>query len=211
MPEYKARPKTVYTSTKGFGVRTERFDNSHINDRPGPGYYDKPIDGKSCSMILNTPSLSRKGLGNAFVSKSVQLEDREKYKHFIPGPGAYNAKRLPSVKSCPSFNRGSEGRVPFAIGPKTPGPCDYKIHPNPGVPILLKNKISATFASVSKRESFLENFSDAPGVGRYDATITAISPGRTDYGWSRQVPSFQPSLSHSFSQTLSLSHLVTLF
>jgi hypothetical protein len=151
----------------------------------GPGYYDKEITGQTSTLIRESPSLSKKGLGNAFVSKTVQIEDRFKHKAFVPGPGSYNARKLPIVKSCPSFNRGSEGRVPYVLGPKTPGPSDYTLNPNPGVPKLLSSKISATFASVSKRESFLDNFSSAPGVGRYDLDINALSPIKTECTWSK--------------------------
>lgn len=185
VPEYKQRPKTVHSYQKGFGVCSSRFDNSHINELPGPGYYEKDIDGKS-SLIKATPSFSKKGYGNAFVSKSQQLEDRIRVKAFIPGPGSYNAKMLPSVRSCPKFNQGSQGRVPYVMGPKTPGPSDYSINPNPGAPKLLQNKISATFASASKRESFLEIFSDAPGVGRYEVQAGALSPNGTDYKWAQR-------------------------
>jgi hypothetical protein len=187
--ESTARPKTVSSSTKAFGVCTARFDNSHINDLPGPGYYDRSIDGKNSSMIMKSPSLSSKGLGNAFVSKTIQIEDREKHKAFIPGPGTYDSRKLPTVRSCPSFNRGSEGRHPFVMGPKTPGPNHYDInkYPEPGVSLLLQKKVSATFASSSKRESFLEDFSDAPGAGAYAATINAMTPNKTDYSWSKYV------------------------
>ena len=122
-------------------------------------------------MIKSTPSFSKKGYGNAFVSKSEQLEDRIRFKAFIPGPGSYNSRVLPNVRSCPKFNQGSQGRIPYVIGPKTPGPSDYSINHNPGAPKLLEQKISATFASTSKRESFLENFRCVSSSGSISLSI----------------------------------------
>ena len=167
------------TINKGFGKSSTRFDNNHINDRPGkfvhyqivwdinilwslgPGYYTTDnISGQQsqCTLIRKTPSLSKKGYGNAFVSRTGKLIEESKEKLLVPGPGEYDALDLTNKTGFCRFGKGSKGRVPYVLGPKTPGPSDYNINFDPGKPKLVMKLPSSTFSSVSKRESFIQCF-----------------------------------------------------
>ena len=171
-PNVRANKQPV----KGFGQSSERFDKSYINDRPGieairtrnlsmfdcffifldigPGYYENDI--APSNLLVRSPSWSKKGY-NTFVSKAEKIVDINKHKHRIPGPGQYDLESpvASPVQNVPqNFGSGQEGRVPFTLGPKTPGPMDYAINYDQ-TPKLLQTKVNATFASGTKRDSFL--------------------------------------------------------
>jgi hypothetical protein len=166
--------KTSGSSRKGFGSSDARFDNSHINDRPGPGFYTSDTER---SLIKNGPSNSKKGYGNAFLSKRERIVYPD---NRVPGPGEYDMPLSPSGYGI-IFVKSGKGRVPFPPPIQSPGPLDYKIH-IPGAPLLLKAKQSATFESASKRDSFFGKVSDAPGVCTYDLGDQAVK--KTSFMWS---------------------------
>ena len=78
------------TNRKGFGQSAQRFFASE-DLQPGPGQYNPPTTGFDKGMA---PSISKKGLGNGFVSKSSRML----YSGFVntgPGPGHYNVVEKP--------------------------------------------------------------------------------------------------------------------
>jgi hypothetical protein len=127
------------------------------NDVPGPGfYYEDPNQ-----ILRKSASLSKKGFGNAFVSKSDRMGSVI-LNHNIAGPAYYKPKTVDEVYAPPvqgKFNEAGKdkGRVPFrdplANGPR-PGPGDYNVEVK-YLPGYLEKKPSSTFASQSGRESFL--------------------------------------------------------
>ncbi len=93
---------------------------------------------------------------NSFPSENKDIVN-------VPGPGSYELGGLMLRASTTGgggadFANGSRGRIPFDLGPLTPGPATYSINYDPGRPKLLEAKNSSTFVSVSKRESFINNF-----------------------------------------------------
>lgn len=126
----------------------------------GPGFYEGRLDGPS-SLIKFSPSLSKKGYGGAFVSKTEKLPAERKELENSPGPGHYEPREQfsSSKAGCSVFTNGGEGRTPYELGPNTPGPADYNIPTTePGASKLLAKKPSATFLSASKRDSFFKNY-----------------------------------------------------
>lgn len=138
---------------KGFGTGSARFNNN-MNDIPGPGAYSS----NDIPLLVRSPSLSKKGFGNAFLSKSQ--------KGFAPktgdspGPGHYEIKGMDhvEVRPTPAFIKSGRGRVPYPDPALTkrniPGPASYQIKQEYKPPLLVK-KPSATFESKSGRQSFL--------------------------------------------------------
>lgn len=141
---------------KGFGSHDTRFKTTHYKDCPGPGAYEKSI---IKPLIDPTPSHSKKGYGNSFVSKTPK--DFELASAKTPGPGAYNLKGIDHIEDnrpTSAFIESGDGRVPYPDPKKCkkniPGPLDYS--PNIDMtPTLLKTLSSGTFRSKSKRDSFL--------------------------------------------------------
>jgi len=138
---------------KGFGTGSQRFPHG-MNDIPGPGAYTND----EVPLLSKTPSHSKKGYGNAFLSKSE--------KGFIPpsgespGPGHYNIKGMDyvEIKPTPAFIKSGRGRVPYPDPVLTkkniPGPASYQIKHEYNPPLLV-SKSSASFVSKSGRQSFL--------------------------------------------------------
>lgn len=112
-------------------------------------------------MLLKSTSLSKKGYGNAFVSKSSRLKSVVR-NDLITGPGQYDVKLVDEIysakkASCLFSNTGT--RMPYEDplrnGPR-PGPGEYKVQANL-IPKYIREKKSSTFASKSERDSFLNN------------------------------------------------------
>lgn len=138
---------------RGFGIQSTRIKLSW-NDRPGPGTYH---DSAKVPMLLEGPSLSKKGYGNCFVSKTPIGWDATYVDNMVPGPGSYESKGMQNGdfrKPMSSFAPSGKGRVPFPDPNKNPGPLDYNANEfRPHDP--LKMHKSASFRSTSGRESFL--------------------------------------------------------
>lgn len=77
----------VYKNSNGkaFGSSQLRFDGSD-DERPGPGHYDHS---ESATLFGDKESISKKGLGNGFVSNSERNVFQMKYLNSGPGPGSY--------------------------------------------------------------------------------------------------------------------------
>ncbi len=151
----------------GFGRSSSRFGFDELNPNPGVGSYETNVG----TLLRRTPSLSSKGYGNSFVSKSPKIAP------FIdlgnPGPADYDIPSFtqsPKYKQRPStsFIQSGDGkRVPFAPPNDYPGPSDYHINYFPGKSPLLIHKKSATFESVTDRNSFFDQVSPSPPPGKY--------------------------------------------
>lgn len=144
-------------SLDGFGIRTNRFNENDIKDNPGPGYYYEDNN----QIIKKSTSLSKKGFGNAFLSKCERLPSVI-LNNNVTGPGYYEVKQINNVyKSDEKKGRFSlsdqNGRVPFDDPLKNasrPGPGEYNVDVN-FLPKYLQNKSTVAFASESGRDSFL--------------------------------------------------------
>lgn len=148
-----------------FGSSSIRFHLNELTPNPGVGEYDTHVS----SVLKKTPSFSQRGFG-AFSSKQKRC-DLFKEKD-VPGPAHYKLQSLgylspdqqrPSTGFIPSGN----GRVPFPPPKNIPGPSDYWINHDPGRSPILTRKRSATFESVTTRDSFFDKMSPAPGPGKY--------------------------------------------
>lgn len=171
---------------KGFGTCSARF-KSDITDVPGPGAYSK-VEGQ---LIKKTPSLSKKGFGNAFVSKTNKIIPEPD--SMTPGPGAYDIKGIDHVvmKPTPAFVKSGRGRVPYPDPALTkkyiPGPLDYSpVVTSDLNPPLLVRKSSASFISASGRQSFLARNNGVPGAGKYRSETSGVKPVPTFF-WSRST------------------------
>ena len=96
-----------------------------------------------------------------------------------PGPCSYDIytdTMAPSpdalLRPSTAFIPSGDGRVPFPPPNKVPGPAAYEPHPDPGSPFL-RIKSSATFASTTKRESFIQ-INDVPHGLTYEPFLVDI-------------------------------------
>ncbi len=122
---------------------------------PGPGFY---FEDKN-AILKKSTSLSKKGFGNAFVSKCDRLPS-VLLNHNVAGPGHYCPKDVDEIYASHTFgkfNRTDDGRMPYEDplrnGPR-PGPGEYRVEAN-FLPPYLRSKPTVAFASDSGRESFL--------------------------------------------------------
>jgi hypothetical protein len=136
-----------------FGTGARRFtpDTTSV---PGVGEYDAVID----PLIKNSPSFSKKGYSNSFISKAPKIlpyPDNQ-----VPGPASYNTDLLTiseiSKLGKSTMVRSGKGRVPFDPPQPYPGPLYYKINFDFADPPLLTQKKSATFCSTTGRDSFFD-------------------------------------------------------
>lgn len=189
-PSEGSRIKTAIESRRnhaGFGSRTTRFDNDPLTITPGVGSYNTFDE---TSLVLKSPSLSKKGYGNSFVSKSPKLSAFTDTRGF-PGPNSYsihnNSIATPSdslLRPSSAFLPCGNGRVPFPPPNKVPGPNSYEINPDPGSPKLMKYKKSSMFLTKTKRNSFLR-VNDIPGIGKYTPNLLPYSGSNADIVWSK--------------------------
>jgi hypothetical protein len=72
---------------KGFGSKVGRFGpactSQDASEEPGPGNYITTGN----SMNITSDSMSRKGYGNGFISKSIRFPDNAYQSYWQPGPG----------------------------------------------------------------------------------------------------------------------------
>lgn len=144
-----------HKSADGFGYRSDRF-NDKTTPNPGPGYYHEDHN----SLLRKSASLSKKGFGNAFVSKTERLSSP------LPpnptGPGQYHPKAIDEIYSSTKAGKFSEsgkdkGRVAYTDPLKTgsrAGPGEYEVEAN-FLPAYLRSKPTVAFASQSGRDSYL--------------------------------------------------------
>eukprot|EP01038_Epipyxis_sp_PR26KG_P008481 gene8481-11464_t len=166
--------KQYLSVTSGFGSTTTRFpfDTKTSSCNPGVGTYTL-IPSHSTTLLLDSPSISKKGKGNGFASKTIKL--KPVVDSGVPGPNAYkiqsigeSEKSINSNRPSTAFVSSGKGRVPFDPPKPVPGPSDYYINYDPGRSKILTNKTSATFASKSLRDSMYDVVSPAPPVGKYN-------------------------------------------
>ena len=154
---------SVYTITEGLRRHTmprfstaERFVEPY-NEIPGPAAY--------VGESLSRPKTQSGGrIGTAVLPSCLSPLNPKN-----PGPNSYSiqddvSKRCRAIK----FQQSGKGRVPFPDPPPTPGPAAYRVKPaKEFVPYRLKRKVMGSFASKSKRESFLGQPPPGPGIGKY--------------------------------------------
>jgi hypothetical protein len=154
--KWEVHPLPRHHSSDGFGDRKNRF-NENTTSNPGPGYYYEDQN----NLMRKSASLSKKGFGNAFVSKSDRLSSVI-LNHNQAGPGHYNPKAVDEVYASSKAGRFAQsdiakGRMPYEDplrnGPR-PGPGEYKVEAN-FLPGYLRSKPTVAFASQSGRDSFL--------------------------------------------------------
>eukprot|EP01029_Cantina_marsupialis_P028817 TRINITY_DN778039_c0_g1_i1.p1 TRINITY_DN778039_c0_g1~~TRINITY_DN778039_c0_g1_i1.p1 ORF type:complete len:363 (-),score=60.91 TRINITY_DN778039_c0_g1_i1:123-1211(-) len=156
----------------GFGSRIQRFKNEDRDNIPGPGEFHK-----SDTLEKMSDSISRKGYGNGFVSKTSRFDDDIGDKRYMPGPGSYNPpirKAQPmsfaentAIFRKPRYYRDDPTILPTTI---TPGPGAYITSSLPSTstdPKPFKQVASSTFRSKTKRNNYLGG-KDGPSPGQYD-------------------------------------------
>mmetsp|Transcript_13229 Transcript_13229/g.19930 ORF Transcript_13229/g.19930 Transcript_13229/m.19930 type:complete len:366 (+) Transcript_13229:61-1158(+) len=192
--KWESRKLRSSSSHDGFGSRNVRFDD-HVSDIPGPGFY---FEDKN-NIVKKSASLSKKGFGNAFVSKSNRLRPVVLNDH-VTGPGYYQPKEINEIYQPGKpgqFNTSGidKGRVPFpdpsSYGPR-PGPGEYKADAN-FLPGYLRKKPTSTFSSKSGRESFLTSTVNAntPSPLTYNPNITSTLPEKKVMWSKSQYKRFQ--------------------
>jgi hypothetical protein len=129
-----SRSISTVPSPKGFGSQDIRFhENVGLFDElPGPGSY---FEGVSSPLIINSPSLSRKGFNNAFASKTttgrsstgkLQAEDKEDPLPFITTNSSVfemdsSSLNTPSIERTVSRSHRHRATSSFANkAPRTP-------------------------------------------------------------------------------------------
>lgn len=170
----------------GFGSGSQRF-TTELTISPGVGSYDIQ-DLENSSLLLGSPSISKKGYTTSFRSKSPRLSPAHKNPG-VPGPASYDTRateisHLAGGDKRPStaFVSSGNGRVPFPPPNKVPGPCAYLINHDPGRSPLLLKKTSATFESKTRRDSIFK-VNDVPAAGRYVLPTPYNALG--DLQWTR--------------------------
>eukprot|EP01039_Chlorochromonas_danica_P001022 gene1022-1108_t len=179
------------TRREGFGSTEQRFAQE-LTFAPGAGTYD-PLDVEHSTLVLGSPSLSKKGYIPTFRSKSPRLSSP--YRNVgNPGPATYdfhlsdisyvspNEKR-PTTAFMPS----GRGRVPFPPPNPVPGPNAYTILDNPGQSPILKKKPNSIFESKTGRDGIFKT-NDVPAPGSYqqpDSPLSARLSG--DVQWTRSA------------------------
>lgn len=152
----KKQPRNMDDYYDGFGSRAQKLKHS-VSDVPGPGFYQRDLSQHDSGLLRTSVSLSKKGFGNAFLSKSDRLGDVVQNKN-TAGPGHYTPKSVDEIytdKSGAIFAQSGKGRVPFddplKDGPRA-GPGQYRVTAQ-FVPAYIRNKPSAAMRSLTKREA----------------------------------------------------------
>jgi hypothetical protein len=171
----------------GFSSSTSRFQLDEITSNPGVGTYET----NKSSFLQKSPSFSSKGFGNSFLSKTPQITPFQDLGN--PGPSQYNIRSFsdspPKSKRRPttSFIASGNGRIPFPPPNSNPGPSDYYINFDPGRSQILLKKESATFSSVTDRNSVFDQVTVAPPPGKYrvEKADKFFKKAEGDIDWSR--------------------------
>mmetsp|Transcript_28708 Transcript_28708/g.39403 ORF Transcript_28708/g.39403 Transcript_28708/m.39403 type:complete len:1855 (+) Transcript_28708:3-5567(+) len=184
--------RNALSPQKGFGSAVLRFGPDELFPNPGVGQYniDPPPDENNnyrSSLLSTSPSLSQKGFGTSFLSKTPQITpfvDRK-----VPGPASYDIKTFSLVSNHNTgknaFTPSKKGRVPWNEPNPYPGPSDYYINWDPGNSPFMERKKSSTFCSTTARDSFFDKQSPAPGPATYNIGVSSLS-GNHDMVWSRK-------------------------
>lgn len=189
---------------KGFMSQVERFEDFSKKDTikysfPGPGKYSNEILDKTVSTNV---SLSSKGYGNGFVSKSERFDDpKDYYEKFYPGPGQYVKDNDRSTISH-SLNKSNcrykslyntKPANSLKVNKDLPGPGHY----NPIIPLLLNKELIAdknNFYFASKNDRFKGGMHSREnntlmGPGRYFANndMQLKDPDKTSFFFKREL------------------------
>ncbi len=157
---------------KGFSCQSERFDSTNKNESikfsyPGPAEY-KVRSTTSSFDISTNPSLSEKGYGVGFVSKSERFDERkEYYDKYYPGPGQYkNAKvnQKESMRYRSLYNL--KENKSLLNNKHVPGPGEYDTMPKKDDDPLKENFYFQSRIRRFKNDA-LENEKNKPGPGNY--------------------------------------------
>lgn len=164
----------------GFGSGQHRFNKS-TTPVPGIGTYSiAPAE----ALLQRSPSFSRKGYTNSFVSKSPQLIPRPDTG--VPGPAHYDTEKTTiaylSKLGKSTMVKSGKGRVPFPEPNENPGPLYYKINHDHADPPRLRKKKSASFCSTVGRDSFFDILPLGAKLS-YDTSKSSITPSGNVY-WS---------------------------
>lgn len=97
---------------KGFGCQSSRFRSS-TTEIPGPSYYH---DESKSSLERMSPSLSRRGYSNGFLSGDHNREEFLGLMNGLPGicPGQYQLPRAMDYSQRTTNRKG--GSLPFLLG-----------------------------------------------------------------------------------------------
>lgn len=154
MPSIPTRFETTLnhgpTERDGFSSRTMRFPQT-AQDTPGPCSYTPR---NKVGLVNDSDSLSRKGYGSGFVSKSSRFAHSfvkavESEAAFTPGPGYYSPQSVsetnkrycppPStLSSKPGFSSSSTLTSSILQNTDTPGPGAYNPKSLMGEPLRLR-------------------------------------------------------------------------
>jgi len=175
---------------KGFGTKTFRFGSNYENDQPGPGTYDllRAFSVGTNLNSINTGSISRKGLGNGFISKNERFMNFNRTAYQVPGPGNYPfattkiSERF-KLKNTSCFEK-QKGKAVKQIN--FPGPGTYSLIKEEEV----KNKCTWPYFKSSTSRFTLQK-ANAPPPGHYQIE-TKLSKKNIRSGLSAN---FKPPLS----------------
>lgn len=178
-------------SPAGFGTCGRRF-NSDLTIAPGVGRYNLLSD--ESSLLLHSPSLSKRGYVSSFSSKAPKFSPEKDLG--VPGPNSYSLEQFscvsggitgrPGSPSRPSaaFVASGQGRVPYPAPNLYPGPASYSIKPEVGSSPFLEKMQSSSFVSSTKRDSFIvANYIPSPGA--YTLPSPQSCGIHSDTSWSR--------------------------
>ncbi|XXQ31754.1 Sperm-tail PG-rich repeat [Plasmodiophora brassicae] len=191
-----SRYETVFTRPKrplqkGFSSTTQRFPKDKREDGPAPGQYHTPT-----SAVWDSVSLSKKGFGTGFASKTVRsLSFAASTGAQVPGPGSYDVDQSTSFtidNRRRHFNRrsnvtfGSDQRF-RSTTPSGPGPQDYHSERPPG------RSPGISFSKAPRKMFTAANKQDAPPPGPVDlgADVHVLDEGADEA--QRQPPAPHPS------------------
>jgi len=172
---------------KGFSSTAPRFAYGSRNELPGPGAY---FSDEQASFVMKSDSLSKKGYGNGFVSRTERLNS-DQVIDFRPAPGQYdpsmprNPVRGPGTVAPTTavFAPPTEARrvqMPGFVKKPTPGPGTHEQHMRAIALTKGRSNHAAPMANfVSKTDRFgmrrkLDEGRTAPG--QYDPPLPQWKP-----------------------------------
>lgn len=162
--------------------KEDRFIEPY-NEVPGPAAYAEDVD---------RPKTTSGGrIGTAVLPSSLSPLNTN------PGPNSYQIQDDVSKRSRGGhIGKGGGKRQPFPTPPPTPGPNAYKLkYAQEYVPPRLKRKLMGSFASRSKRDSFIGKVPEGPGIGKYSVP--------TGNRWERPSYVRLPEGFHTFGANVS--------
>lgn len=171
------------TEVDGFASRVARF-KPNSNDLPGAGTYHKPA-----TFVNNSDSISKKGYGNGFVSKTDRffVVNQSGAPAYFPGPGSYDSVDFLTHKNRGNYNR-SESTANFKDHDAAPLVAPNRAVPGPGEynQEVIRRKRRSRRERVPKTHSkhrYNQDHGYGPQGGRVNKTVESESNqsfGRVD-------------------------------